>query len=448
MVNEKRDSFRKQTQKPNKSPPIFTRSNKKQLSVQIKQKDLPDKVLSMLWDLLRLIFTNMYKDLEKVELSMTPEYIQKLQQYFSHSNAHIRKLSLLVVVVRLKFQKKFRRRWIHTFPQSLNNKRILLGKMWQNSSYNPSLIDSDGLDYTQATLFYQMNSFYKIKDFDECSLGKIIGTRILLQVPDPLNCYVWFDRLVNKKIEYSLKGKPLEDMTFNSLVTDSRSIDNWKKRVIRKNSISENKSSFSVNMKRLSQYSRSGISACCKQKKTEINPKKSSKFVDSKFKKSSIQNSQSGINDSKKCHHNNNHINKEESLCLGKTRLQSQVIIKNRRQRSRSRKRSDSQNGKTKITGNTRSPVKRPLFFKKGVDRKIRCSVKTKRKISDEFLSDILTSKNQYIKHQRKSSVDEQSIHSPLKKFRINKAIHVGRKGRRCQTPDHFVSKIRRRLIS
>lgn len=88
------------------------------------------KVPTMLWNLLKLIFKNMYKDLSKVKLSLSKSYITQLNNYLSHGDSHIRKLTLLIVVVRLKFEKRFRRRWMQAFPHSIKKKRIMLGKKW------------------------------------------------------------------------------------------------------------------------------------------------------------------------------------------------------------------------------------------------------------------------------------------------------------------------------
>lgn len=166
----------------------------------------PGKLGGMLWNLLKLIFKNMYKDLNTINLSSSTQYIQKLEDYLSHPDLQIRKLSLLVVVVRFKFQKKFRRTWIQTFPHSLRKKRILLGKKWRGSSFDSSSIRSSKLKYTQATLFYSIDNYYRVSDFDEVSLGNIIGSKMLSEVPDPSKNLIWFDRLVNKKIDYSLRG--------------------------------------------------------------------------------------------------------------------------------------------------------------------------------------------------------------------------------------------------
>lgn len=197
------------------SPPSNTRDDISQTTSALEDVgSIPFlKLIKTLWNLLKLLFVNMYKGLDDKELSMEESYLNKLNGLLTSKSKEIRKLCLLIVVVRLKFQKKFRRRWMHLFPDHFYGKRILLGKIWHVRGFNPSLIDSESLKYTQATLIYSMNTLCDVDDFDEYSLGKLIGLKDLNKVPDPSSRYIWFDRLVNKKIKLSLLGKTGNQLT-------------------------------------------------------------------------------------------------------------------------------------------------------------------------------------------------------------------------------------------
>ena len=166
------------------------------------------KVKAALWVLLKKIYLKIYHGLESLKLSLEPRYLKSLQSYLKHPDIDIRKLVLLIITTRMKFEKHFRRAWILQFPNSKQLMRIVLSAHL-GEKVSPSL-DAAGqaFQYNQGTLFFAMNSLFQNYQFDEFSLGKVVVTRKLMTVPDPATHYIWFDRAVNKKIQKSFFQQP------------------------------------------------------------------------------------------------------------------------------------------------------------------------------------------------------------------------------------------------
>jgi len=79
------------------------------------------KLKGALWSLIRKIFLKMYKGLSSLKLSVEESHLSGLQTYLSHPDPEIRKLVVLIIATRMKFQKSFRNAWIQQFP--LSNQR-------------------------------------------------------------------------------------------------------------------------------------------------------------------------------------------------------------------------------------------------------------------------------------------------------------------------------------
>lgn len=58
---------------------------------------------------------------------------------------------------------------------------------------------------------------------------------MLTKVPDPLNSLIWFDRLVNKTIDYSLRGISIEQIANRFPGGENKKMNKWKRRVTVKN---------------------------------------------------------------------------------------------------------------------------------------------------------------------------------------------------------------------
>lgn len=229
-------------------------NNKEEIYSKNKQNHKGgENLIENLWCLLKLLFTNMYKGLDGKKLSMEKSYLTKLNNLLKSNDPNLRRLSLLIVSARLKFQKKFRRKWIHLFLNQFYGNRIVLGNIQEARNFDPFVVKSENLPYTQATLIYSMSTFYKVKDFDEYSLGKLIGLRDLSKVPDPAFRYIWFDRFINKKIKYSLKGfsENSDAMNKKTDYLQKKDLDQWMKRTNSRNMVerrnSERISSLNLN---------------------------------------------------------------------------------------------------------------------------------------------------------------------------------------------------------
>lgn len=115
---------------------------------------------------------------------------------------------MLIVLVRLKFEKRFRRRWINNLPSTHYYKKILVGPSWKSHTYMYSSIKSvHDLNFNQATLFYYIDRLYEIRKVDETEIADVISFKTLTQIPDPLTEHIWFDREINRSIRYSLEGR-------------------------------------------------------------------------------------------------------------------------------------------------------------------------------------------------------------------------------------------------
>ena len=79
-----------------------------------------------LWTLVKKVYLKIYHGLESLQLSLEPRYLKSLKSYLKHPDADIRKLVLLVVTTRMKFEKRFRRAWLLQFPGSRESMRIVL----------------------------------------------------------------------------------------------------------------------------------------------------------------------------------------------------------------------------------------------------------------------------------------------------------------------------------
>lgn len=155
----------------------------------------------------------MYKNLDNQDLNLSDEYLKSLSSYLSHPTVNIRKLIMLVICIRLKFSKKFRRRWISLYPEQCIHKKIIISLQKQGHRSFIQSVDSQGLKYNLATIFYQISNDHIIHSNTEYNVTKNVVTRNLRAFPDPKTVSVWFDRVINTKIKKSLKeGSPAEDL--------------------------------------------------------------------------------------------------------------------------------------------------------------------------------------------------------------------------------------------
>ena len=166
------------------------------------------KIEQILWALLRKIYLKMYQGLENLSLSLTPKHLQSLNLYLKYPDKEIRKLVLLIITTRMKFEKHFRRAWIKQFSTSSNNnQRLILSPAGTNKQKFFFNFLEEKLDYNQGTLFYFMKEDMSVNQFEEYQLGQVIVNKILTKVPEVSKQFVWFDRSINTLIRKNIIQK-------------------------------------------------------------------------------------------------------------------------------------------------------------------------------------------------------------------------------------------------
>ena len=127
------------------------------------------KIETALWTLLRQLFLKMYKDFEGLNLSLSAKHLSSLKTYLKHSDKEIRKLVLLIITTRMKFDKYFRRAWLTNFPESKHKGKILLTSRSGSKKlyFFFSSIRTDELEFNQDTLFYYMSDQTEVNHFGE-----------------------------------------------------------------------------------------------------------------------------------------------------------------------------------------------------------------------------------------------------------------------------------------
>ena len=192
----------KQDGKENKTSKAYRNQMKRAETVKIEQ---------ILWSLIRKIYLKMYQGLEGLSLSLTPQHLQSLNTYLRYPDKEIRKLVLLIITTRMKFEKKFRRAWISQFPGSNQNKKLVLSNL--KSKKQKFILSSfkESLDYNQGTLFYFMKEDMSVYQFEEYQLGQVIVKKTLEGVPEIQDNFVWFDRSVNRLISKNIIPKKISD---------------------------------------------------------------------------------------------------------------------------------------------------------------------------------------------------------------------------------------------
>lgn len=170
--------------------------------------DKTKKIREALWKRLTLIFKNIFKDLNTLNLSTSQTHLRKMVLNLNSLDPVIRRLTLLIVLTRLKFSKKFRKNWIKLFPILHYSRQILIGSSWSNFLDWDKILASRSNQYSQATIFFSQDLNGHTINFDEFELGKAIVTQDLTSIPDPATSFSWLDRDLRKEFkDRALKGQ-------------------------------------------------------------------------------------------------------------------------------------------------------------------------------------------------------------------------------------------------
>ena len=168
------------------------------------------KVKTALWSLIKKIFLKMYKGLSTLELSITKSHLSSLKTFLSHQDPEIRKLVVLIIATRMKFQKSFRKAWVqHNSPTQSRRINQIVISSYANEKAQVGLqtrFNSKKLPFNQATLFFSANNMMQVKSFDEFELGKIVISKKLDDVPDARYAFIWFDLEIYEKIMLTLEN--------------------------------------------------------------------------------------------------------------------------------------------------------------------------------------------------------------------------------------------------
>ena len=172
------------------------------------------KLKAALWSLIKKIFLKMYKGLSSLKLSIQESHLSGLQTYLSHPDPEIRKLVVLIIATRMKFQKSFRNAWILQFPNSNYRASQIVISSYGNEKAQTSQnsrSNTKQLPFNQGTLLFSANNIMQVKSFDEFELGKVVISKKLEDVVDVRYNFVWFDLEVQKKIKESLVDSELDE---------------------------------------------------------------------------------------------------------------------------------------------------------------------------------------------------------------------------------------------
>ena len=197
--------------KLNSTPKSHTKDEAPDLPPIKKQYTSPtaatEKIKVALWSLTKKIFLKIYKGLSSLDLSLQDNHLSSLKAYMDHQDPDIRRLVLLIITARMKFQENFRDKWQTQFPEPNAKSSHIIISSFSNKKAEGGLISrsvNKELAFNQATLFFSANNMMQVKSFDEFELGKVVVSKNLVEVPDPKYSYIWFDLAVLKKIDESL----------------------------------------------------------------------------------------------------------------------------------------------------------------------------------------------------------------------------------------------------